>query len=660
MMYISKGRKNLRFCKECGTQLHEKEQFCRKCGTPVSLEKDETKRGTPVTENETSTITPTEKTQGGISQNQSRVGHGKNTTPRKPMSKKTKILLSTSLVLVIGFVTTYFILSSVYTEDKAVEKFKQALSDQDAKTLADMIYSENTDMKIDKDTIGGFLDFLDKNPSYKDELVESLKDQATSIKNSDAEEATASSSVMSLTKQGKKLLLFDDFKFKVQPYYFTVSTNYKDTDLYLNDEKVATADTDDFTEELGPFLPGLYQVRAELENDYATFDYEEELVLFDETSDDYVDVDMEGHTVDVEADNNNGTLLVNGEKTDLNIEEDPSFGPVPLDGSVTVQAQYDYPWDEEVTSDEIPVEDSYVYIEDLPVSKDLKKALMDTANDYVESHYEALNNLDADKVRNISDSHLKEVKDTIDYIKEMDSRFKGVVHKTIFDLDSFTLSENDGIYEATVAFTVVSEEDEYGEEDKPDLSDEETNAELEFIFDESEDTWLVDELYDTYYSDDAVNTEEFTLGEGADGENTSSEEDAKDDEAAEGDLSDYTAQEIEYARVWLEVNGDEDIDTLSVSFLSSGEPVHSDDDESADYPEDVIQLAADTGDIVTYSGNGDGTLNLYAVPSEWDDIPSDEVVDMTNQIIDDTELISIDPNDDDAVINLIDKLDINE
>lgn len=660
MMYISKGRKNLRFCKECGTQLHEKEQFCRKCGTPVSLEKDETKRETPVTENETSTITPTEKTQGGISQDQSRVGHGKNTTPRKPMSKKTKILLSTSLVLVIGFVTTYFILSSVYTEDKAVEKFKQALSDQDAKTLADMIYSENTDMKIDKDTIGGFLDFLDKNPSYKDELVESLKDQATSIKNSGAEEATASSSVMSLTKQGKKLLLFDDFKFKVQPYYFTVSTNYKDTDLYLNDEKVATADTDDFTEELGPFLPGLYQVRAELENDYATFDYEEELVLFDETSDDYVDVDMEGHTVDVEADNNNGTLLVNGEKTDLNIEEDPSFGPVPLDGSVTVQAQYDYPWDEEVTSDEIPVEDSYVYIEDLPVSKDLKKALMDTANDYVESHYEALNNLDADKVRNISDSHLKEVKDTIDYIKEMDSRFKGVVHKTIFDLDSFTLSENDGIYEATVAFTVVSEEDEYGEEDKPDLSDEETNAELEFIFDESEDTWLVDELYDTYYSDDAVNTEEFTLGEGADGENTSSEEDAKDDEAAEGDLSDYAAQEIEYARVWLEVNGDEGIDTLSVSFLSSGEPVHSDDDESADYPEDVIQLAADTGDIVTYSGNGDGTLNLYAVPSEWDDIPSDEVVDMTNQIIDDTELVSIDPNDDDAVINLIDKLDINE
>src|SRR5699024_6271212 len=121
---------------------------------------------------------------------------------------------------------TYFILSSVYTEDKAVEKFKQALSDQDANTLADMIYSENTDMKIDKDTIGGFLDFLDKNPSYKDELVESLKDQATSIKNSGSAEVTGSSSVMSLTTQGKKLLLFEDFKFKVQPYYFTVSTNY--------------------------------------------------------------------------------------------------------------------------------------------------------------------------------------------------------------------------------------------------------------------------------------------------------------------------------------------------------------------------------------------------------------------------------------------------
>src|SRR5699024_4736011 len=54
--------------------------------------------------------------------------------------------------------------------------------------------------------------------------------------------------------------------------------------------------------------------------------------------------------------------------------------------------------------------------------------------------------------------------------------------------------------------------------------------------------------------------------------------------------------------------------------ISAGEPVNTyEKEESAEYPEDVISLSGKimADGMVIYSGNGDGTINLYAVPSHW-------------------------------------------
>jgi len=84
-------------------------------------------------------------------------------------------------------------------------------------------------------------------------------------------------------------------------------------------------------------------------------------------------------------------------------------------------------------------------------------------------------------------------------------------------------------------------------------------------------------------------------------------------------LAEYSSEEIEYARVWLEVIDHKDIKTLNVSHRSKGTPVNQYDDESVNYPERVTYLGADVtakGGVV-YSSNGDGTINLYNVPSHW-------------------------------------------
>jgi hypothetical protein len=61
---------------------------------------------------------------------------------------------------------------------------------------------------------------------------------------------------------------------------------------------------------------------------------------------------------------------------------------------------------------------------------------------------------------------------------------------------------------------------------------------------------------------------------------------------------------------------------------------------------------------VTYSGNGDGTINVYEVPLRWetsvpDDLDENYMKELTESIIENTELVYVDPGDDEKIIELI-------
>ncbi|ANU11990.1 putative lipoprotein [Planococcus antarcticus DSM 14505] len=126
-------------------------------------------------------------------------------------------------------------------------------------------------------------------------------------------------------------------------------------------------------------------------------------------------------------------------------------------------------------------------------------------------------------------------------------------------------------------------------------------------------------------------------------------------------LSEYSSEQIEYARVWLQLGPNEEIDGLYVQQIPAGTPLNPDDDTSAAYPEPVIQLAGSrlVDGSVTYSSNGDGTINVYNVPLRWDgEYPAGE--EFYNEIIEGTELVAIEPGEDERVIRLIELLEIEE
>ncbi|TMU87178.1 hypothetical protein FGG79_03320 [Bacillus sp. BHET2] len=145
-------------------------------------------------------------------------------------------------------------------------------------------------------------------------------------------------------------------------------------------------------------------------------------------------------------------------------------------------------------------------------------------------------------------------------------------------------------------------------------------------------------------------------------DSVSMEDTSSNDEgiSTEDSLSGYTSEKIEYARVWLQVNGNKDVEKLSVLHISAGEQLNPYDDDSVGYPEDVIVLTGNAmaDGVITYSSNGDGTINVYDVPSHW---PSSQQLeksmeDYTKAIVEGTEQVSVGNGEDDEVIRLIGKI----
>ena len=137
-------------------------------------------------------------------------------------------------------------------------------------------------------------------------------------------------------------------------------------------------------------------------------------------------------------------------------------------------------------------------------------------------------------------------------------------------------------------------------------------------------------------------------------------EQSKDKENIDSKLSRYSSEEIEYARVWLQLGENQEIDKLYAEKISSGMPMNPDDETSMNYPKNVVQLSGIrlVDGVVTYSSNADGTIHVYKVPKRWDGKnPAGE--DVYKKIIDHAKQVTIDSGDDQKVEEFIKILQIN-
>lgn len=136
-------------------------------------------------------------------------------------------------------------------------------------------------------------------------------------------------------------------------------------------------------------------------------------------------------------------------------------------------------------------------------------------------------------------------------------------------------------------------------------------------------------------------------------------------------LNNFSTKKIEYARVWYQListkNDLKGIRNVYVTKIPKGSKVNPQAQDSAVYKEDVVKLEAPmkAGGSVTYSSNGDGSINVYnSIPYKWESPQNSDYSQMdkiTRKAIEDNvETIYIKPHDNKTVAKLANKVKYNK
>lgn len=153
--------------------------------------------------------------------------------------------------------------------------------------------------------------------------------------------------------------------------------------------------------------------------------------------------------------------------------------------------------------------------------------------------------------------------------------------------------------------------------------------------------------------------------------NTDSNESHQSTDRNKSYLNNFSSEKIEYARVWYQListkNDLKGIRNVYVTKIPKGSKVNPQAQDSAVYKEDVVKLEAPmkAGGSVTYSSNGDGSINVYNnIPYKWESPQNSDYSQMdkiTRKAIEDNvETIYINPHDNKTVAKLANKVKYNK
>src|SRR5699024_8229270 len=145
-------------------------------------------------------------------------------------------------------------------------------------------------------------------------------------------------------------LFVDNYKLNLLPVYINVSTTYAGTDIFVNEEKLATADEEYFSVVLGPLTSSIHVVKAVYDTGFFHLHKEKEVERSDLGVASLVDLQLEGDNVSFDLLTNNYDqlssigLYINGKETDYDLTEESRVGPLLVDGSMNASFEAEFPW----------------------------------------------------------------------------------------------------------------------------------------------------------------------------------------------------------------------------------------------------------------------------------------------------------------------------
>ncbi|MDQ7725435.1 hypothetical protein B9T64_14010 [Bacillus halotolerans] len=453
------------FCKECGQKNNEGAKFCKECGTPIGGSSRQANQ-------ETASTAETRQ------------------APRKPIPKKTIMLWSSIAAACVILFAAYKTGAYLTSKDRLVDKFEQAVNDEDKDQIATLLTPANDRLKLTKQNVKPFLTYLKDHPDKKDELFSSLRAE------------TVQKDIVYAEKDGKSLLVFDHYDLKIAPVYFEVTSNYKNTDLYVNKEEAGSVKKADQAQTLGPYIPGEYTVSAKLKNDVVDLVKKEDIQAVGDNSF-RVDLSLEADNVTFsladDMKDGKGELLINGKSIHKDPFKSVTYGPLLTDGSMTAAVEAEFPWGKTKTAG-VPIDSKEMELTLIP-DQDTQETIMNTIVKTTKQYSKALSDGNTAQMTEASASWKAEVKDNVDSMKNTDSYLKDKYLETDFDLDTFALSQkNDGTWQATVKGKELHQSANYNDYTKPEMSDESPSYEYLLSYDKKQKKWIFEDAESTFDS----------------------------------------------------------------------------------------------------------------------------------------------------------------
>lgn len=491
------------YCSQCGTRLEGDFAFCPECGTQVASKAASTQQ-------------PTQQQQSRQEQDYDRQpfmqvpDHDpfpqQQKPPRQPikLSKAAIISIASGLVVILLVVGAYFTGKYMTDEERLISKFERIAADGDADKLYKLLAGSNEDVKFDQETADEIAAYLKDNEDVIRELAEELRSEAEELKSGEVDTFREHEDAPFLymeKKDKKKWLLFNDYELKLKRYMVPVWSNFDGASVEVDGIEAGQVSSE-ASREVGPLLPGKYEVKVVYEGEYTTLENKREVELFPmDEYDDSVELELKGDYISVYADNTEADIYINGQSIGLKADGAQEIGPISLDGSNTVYVQAEYPWGTSRSEEQQVTGEQLEFAID-PLADGEKETIMASANTFVKSWLEATQAKDSSLATNLNQEMLERLNNNLATYESYGQLYFGEISKLTYDLDSFEVYDNgDGEYSVSVKMR-----EDYSEAIAYPDSDYELvpmSADLRFLLDYVDGDWIVTEVYNVYDFSDA-------------------------------------------------------------------------------------------------------------------------------------------------------------
>lgn len=325
----------MKFCSKCGTPFEEGQSFCKKCGNKLNNEvrqvnnvKQSIPQENKIGEKKVDKllqVSDDPKVESNVVSNNPSDNTNRNNFK---VNKKAAIGIVIAFILLAIGAAGYFIGNSLTQPSKVIANFKSDIAANNQAALAKLLYCDDSRLTINQKSLDPLMKYFKDNPDYLNKVVDGLNKQSLTLSNSSIP-ATNSKNMFQLLSVGKKYLLFPNYKINIKPAFITVKAGSKDVAILLDNKEIGKSNTDNFSKQFGPYLPGEYVLSANFKGKYASLNETHDLDLVT-SADNKSEIEVLNNLtyLNIGSDHPDAELYVNNTDTGIKVSAASNFGPL--------------------------------------------------------------------------------------------------------------------------------------------------------------------------------------------------------------------------------------------------------------------------------------------------------------------------------------------